>query len=263
MGIPLRAGRNFGAEDHVESAKVILVNQTLAQTIFPGEDPIGRSVIINQEDYRIVGICGDTKYYDLKVPAEPTVLFSARQHPDGLRAAYFQVRTAQDPLSLAPAIRQALVGLDPMIPMAEIKTQALQLNESIAQERLFASLGTALAMLAVLLACIGLYGLLAYSVTRRRSELGIRLALGATPGNVAWPVLREALLLAVIGITIGLPVALALARMTQSLIYGIAPHDILTLVMSAIVLIAIAVAAAWIPARRAAGIDPMEALRYE
>ena len=263
MGIPLRAGRNFGAEDHAESAKVILVNQTLARTVFADEDPIGRSVIINREDYRIIGICGDTKYYDLKVPIEPTVLFASRQHAGGLQAVYYQVRTAQDPLSLVPTIRQALAGLDPMIPMAEIKTQALQLNESIAQERLFASLGTALALLAVLLACIGLYGLLAYNVTRRRSELGIRLALGATPCNVAWPILREAILLAVIGVTLGLPIALVLARMTQSLIYGVAPRDPVTLIASAIVLIAVAILAAWIPARRAAKIDPMNALRYE
>jgi ABC-type antimicrobial peptide transport system permease subunit len=173
------------------------------------------------------------------------------------------VRTTQDPLSLVPTIRQALADLDPMIPMAEIKTQALQLNESIAQERLFASLGTALASLAVLLACIGLYGLLAYSVTRRRSELGIRLALGATPSNVAWPILREAIWLAVIGITLGLPIVLVLARMTQSLIYGVAPRDPVTMFASAIALIAVAVLAAWIPARRAAKIDPMEALRYE
>jgi predicted permease len=263
MGIPLRAGRNFGAEDHAESTKVLLVNQTLAEMVFPGEDPLGRSVIINQENYRIVGICGDTKYYDLKVPVQPTVLFAARQHFGGLRAAYFQVRTARDPLSLVPPIRQALVGLDPMIPLAGIKTQALQLNESIAQERLFAFLGSALAMLAVLLACIGLYGLLAYNVARRRSELGIRLALGATPHNVAWPILREAIWLAAIGIAVGLPITLVLARVTQSLIYGIAPRDPVTMVVSAIALIAVAILAAWIPARRAARTDPMEALRYE
>ena len=121
MGIPLLAGRSFGEEDHLDTAKVILVNQTCAQTVFPNEDPIGRSVIINREDYRIIGIYGDTKYYDLKVPVEPTVLFAGRQHPGsqhprGSQAVYYQVRTALKPLSMVPAIRRIVADLDPMVP---------------------------------------------------------------------------------------------------------------------------------------------------
>jgi len=261
MGIPLLAGRGFNHADNAESTPVIVVNQKLANSVFPGEDPLGRSVIIRRKDYRIVGICGDTKYYDIKVPAEPVVLFSMRHHP--ANAAFYQVRTTLNPLSLVPAVRGAVAQLDPRIPIAGIKTQTMQLNESIAQERLFAALGTSLASLAVLLACIGLYGLMAYNVTRRTSELGIRMALGATGRNVAWPILREALMLAALGIALGLPVALALARVTRSLIFGIEPRDPATIIAAAILLLAVATLAAWIPARRAAKIDPMEALRYE
>jgi len=263
MGIPLLAGRGFSSDDHPEAAKVILVNQTLARTVFPDEDPIGCSVTINRETYRIVGICGDTKYYDLKVPVEPTVLLPFRQHSDSAQAAYYQVRCALEPMSLVPAIREVLAELDPMIPMAEIKTQALQLNEGIAQERLFAALSSALALLAVLLACIGLYGLLAYNVARRTSEIGVRMAIGARPPDVARPILREAALLTVIGVATGVPVALGLARLVRAVLYGVQPHDLTILIGAVMLLMSTAALAAWIPARRAAKVDPMVALRHE
>jgi len=261
MGIPLLRGHNFVQADAADSAKVILVNQRLAQTVFGDEDPIGRSVIINRKDYRIVGLFGDTKYYDIKVPAEPAVLFSARQHPGG--AGFYQVRTTSNPLSMVPAIRQVLTGLDPEIPMDEVKTQTMQLNESIAQERLFACLGAALASLAVLLACIGLYGLLAYNVTRRTGETGIRMALGACPGDIAWPIVRSALLMAGAGIAVGLPVALALVRVARSLLFGVEPYDPVTLAGAVVLLIVVTAIAALLPARRAGRINPMEALRNE
>ncbi len=263
MGIPLLAGRNFQSADNSESAKVILVNQRLAKTVFKDQDPIGRSVIINRKDYRIAGLFGDTKYYDIKVPAEPTVLFSARQHPESSSVAFFQIRTASNPLAMIPAIRKALADLDPEIPIAEIKTQTMQLNESIAQERLFACLGSALASLAVLIACIGLYGLMAYNVTRRTNEVGIRMALGACPKDIAWPIMRSALIMACAGIAVGLPVALAVVRIARSLLFGVEPYDPVTLAGAAGLLIGITILAALLPARRAARIDPMKALRCE
>jgi len=210
-----------------------------------------------------VGLCGDTKYYDLKVPTEPVVFFSMRQHPGGVRTAHYHVRTALDPLSLVPAIRGGLADLAPEIPISEIKTQTMQLNESIAQERLFAALGMSLALLAVLLACVGLYGLLAYNVARRMSEMGIRMALGATPQDVAWPILRSALVMACAGIALGLPIALAAVRIVRSVLFGVEPYDPATMIGAVVLLLAVAALAAWLPARRAAKIDPMEALRYE
>jgi len=263
LGIPLLAGRDFSAMDQTDSDPVVLINQSLAQAAFGHGNALGQSLNIRGKDYRVVGVCGDTKYADLKIPIQSIAFFPYRQHVKSTAGITYQVHTVTDPLSLAPAVRRVLSELDPMMPMDEVKTQALQLKASIAQERLFATLGSTLAGLAVLLACIGLYGLLAFNVTRRTSEVGIRMALGATSLKVASPILREALFLSGVGIAIGLPVALLLVRVTESLIYGIEPRDPVTLVVATCGLLGVAMTAAWLPARRAAKIDPMEALRYE
>jgi ABC-type antimicrobial peptide transport system permease subunit len=173
------------------------------------------------------------------------------------------VRSVLPPTSLVPAVRKAVAEIDRKLPLEGITTQKLVLKKSLARERLFASLCGSLAILALALSCIGLYGLMAYNVTRRTGEMGIRKALGAQPFDVAWPILREALILTGIGITIGLTVGLALVRLIRSFIYGVKPHDPLTMVSAAVIMVAVAALAAWIPAHRAAKIDPMEALRYE
>jgi ABC-type antimicrobial peptide transport system permease subunit len=147
--------------------------------------------------------------------------------------------------------------------MLNIKTQTKQLDESIARERCFASLAMAMALLAVLLACIGLYGVMAYNVERRTNEIGIRMALGATTRNVAWPILRSALVLALIGIVVCIPVVFVIVRVVRSYLFGIVPHDPATLAGAITLLLIVTLLAAWIPARRAAKIDPMKALRYE
>jgi ABC-type antimicrobial peptide transport system permease subunit len=173
------------------------------------------------------------------------------------------VRSVLPPMSLVPAVRQAVADIDQNLPIERFTTQKLAIKESLTQERLYASLCGSLALLALALSCIGLYGIMAYNVTRRTGEMGIRKALGAQPFDVAWPILREALTLAAIGIVIGLPIALVLVRVVRGIIYGIEPHDPLTMIGAAVLMIAVAALAAWIPARRAAKIDPMEALRYE
>jgi ABC-type antimicrobial peptide transport system permease subunit len=155
------------------------------------------------------------------------------------------------------------MNIDRNIPMEKSATQQQVIKNLIMGERLFAILCGSLTLLALTLSCIGLYGLMAYNVARRTSEMGIRLALGARPQDVAWPILREALVLASIGIVIGLPVALALSRLIRSIFFGIKPHDPMTIIGSVILLLSVAVLSAWIPARRAAKTDPMEALRYE
>ncbi len=173
------------------------------------------------------------------------------------------MRTTLPPLTLATTARKAVAAVDANVPLANITTQDAVLDTSISQERLFATLCGLLAGLALLLSCIGLYGLMAYHVTRRTGEIAVRMALGATRKNIASPILREALLLAVFGIAIGLPVALGLTRFTKSQLYGVAATDPVTLISAAGLLIAVVIVAALIPARRAAKVDPMVALRYE
>ncbi len=263
MGIDLLAGRDFTAADNETSAEAIIVNNAFAEKVFPGQNPAGRLLTVGSADYQIVGVCGDIKYDDIKKPAEPTIFYPYLQRPDEVYSVYFEVRTAMPPLALVPAVRKALAEIDRNIPVADIRTQKMRIDESIAQERLFASLSGTLAMLAVLLSCIGLFGLMAYNIAQRTGEIGIRKALGAGPKDVAWPVLRETLVLAGAGVVLGLPAALALVRIIRGYLFGVSPYDPAALVGAAILLVTVALLAAWLPARRAARVDPMVALRCE
>jgi predicted permease len=263
MCIPVLFGRELRASDNESASKVVVVNQAFARKYFPEKNPLGQVLKVkgNDAEWLIVGMCQDTKYTGIKDEIPPTVYFSFRQ--DAISFACFAVRTALPPPAIVPAVRKAVAGVNPMVPLAGITTQKAMRDKSVAQERLFASLCSALAFLAVLLSCIGLYGLLAYNVARRTSEIGIRMALGATRRNVAWPILREAIVLGAMGVAIGVPAALALTRFIERQLYGVAPTDPMAMASAAVLLLLIAIVAAWIPARRAAKIDPMEALRYE
>jgi predicted permease len=269
MGIPVLQGRGLSAADAEGAPEVVVVNETFAREYSPDKNPLGRTVHILMDDWRIVGVCRDAKYLNVKEAAPPTVYFPFRQISympsmrNNYRSAYFALRTALPPMALTTAARKAVAAIDPNVPLANITTQEAVRDKNINQERLFATLCGALAGLALLLSCIGLYGLMAYHVARRTSEFAIRMALGATRRNIADPILREALLLAAFGVAIGVPVALALARFIKSQLYGVAPTDPVTLIGAGVLLIAVAVLAAWIPARRAAKVDPMAALRCE
>jgi len=200
---------------------------------------------VGNAEWQIVGVCRDAKYTDIKIDAPPTVYFSYRQ--SGTSSACFAVRTALPPLAIVAAVRQAVGAIDANVPLAGITTQEAIRDGQIAQERMFATLVGALAGLAVLLACIGLYGLLAYDVARRTSEIGIRMALGAQRVDIARPILREALLLAAAGLAVGVPAAIALAQLVKSQLYGVAPVDPLSLIIGAALLLAVALFAAWLP----------------
>jgi predicted permease len=261
MDIPLLRGRAFERTDTPSQPRVVIVNEAFVRAYFPHEDPMGQSIHMGERDFQIVGLCGNARYNRVQRAVEPTLYFSHRQATPG--AMFFEVRTLGDPLALVPAVRRIVADLDRTIPLENVSTQLQLLKEAITPERLFAYLCGALALLGVLLSCIGLYGLTAYNVSRRRNEIGVRMALGARPRDVAWPVVRDALLVVGIGAVFGGAGALALVRFLQSQLYGVAPHDPITLLGAALLLLTVAMLAAWIPARRAARIDPMVALRYE
>ncbi|MEN6426937.1 MAG: ABC transporter permease [Phycisphaerales bacterium] len=261
MGIPVLAGRDFRASDVDGGPKVAVVNETFARKYLPNENPLGQVMKADGADWQIVGVCADTKYSDIKEDVPPTVYFSFRQ--DSVRGAYFALRTSLPSMAVATAVRKTVATIDPDVPVADVTTQEQVRDERISQERLFAVLCSVLSLLAVFLSCIGLYGLMAYGVARRTGEIGVRMALGARPRDVAGPILRDALLLAVIGVAVGLPAVFVAGRLIRSQLYGVAPYDPVALVGTTGVLVAVAVVAAWLPARRAARIDPMVALRYE
>ncbi len=261
MGIPLLRGRAFERTDTSSHSRVVIVNETLARTFFAHDDPVGQSIHMGSNDYQIVGVSADAKYNRVQSDIEPTMYFSHRQANPG--AMCFEVRAAGDPMTLVPAVRKIVADLDRTIPLERVATQLELFKTSITPERIFTYLCSGLAVLGISLSCIGLYGLLAFMVTRRTGEIGVRMALGAAPRDVAWPVIRSALWMAAFGLLVGIPIALAATRVLRSVLYGVAPHDPIAIIAAIILVLSVAAVAAWIPAHRAAKIDPMEALRYE
>jgi predicted permease len=267
MGIPVLQGRKFTAADAKDAPRVIVVNEAFARQYSSDRSPLGRIVHILTDDWRIVGVCRDTKNLDVKAAAQPTVYYPFRQISYGVtmrnnfRSACFALRTTLPPLSLVTAARKAAAAIDSNVPLTNITTQEAVRDMNIRQERLLAALCAVLAGLVLLLCCIGLYGLMAYHTARRTPEFAIRMALGAAPRNVARPVLQEALMLAAAGLAAGVPAALVLTRFIKSQLYGVAPTDPVSLVGAGVLLVAIAVLAAWLPARRASKVDPTVALR--
>ncbi|MGH9734341.1 MAG: FtsX-like permease family protein [Candidatus Acidiferrales bacterium] len=239
----------------------VLVNEAFVRQYLHRGTPLATRMMVDIADFglaRIVGVVADTKLSGLRSPFFPTLYYPF----DGDRAS-FELRTMRDPIWLAPTVRQIVKRADPTLPIGTVVTQTQQINEILWQERMLARLSTFFAVLALLLASIGLYGLLAYEVTRRRREIGIRVALGALPGDVMRAIVRQGLLLAAIGAVAGTAASVAVTRALGSLLYGVHPADPLTFAAVAALFLLIALAACWIPARRALRVDPMVALRYE
>ena len=266
VGIPLLLGRTLNAGDAAKSPKVAAINGTLAHRYLGNASPIGRRFGFDEKsssDIAIVGVVGDAKYSDLRKEPPPTVYVPYAQDLDFPGAMNFEVRTTGDPKNWIGSVRQAVLGLDKSLPLFDINTETEQIEQATFQERLFARLTTFFGLLALLLACVGLYGVMAYAVARRTNEIGLRMALGAEREHALWMVLRETLWLMAGGVCIGLPLALAASRLVSSMLFDLKPTDPVTMSTATLILVAVAALAGYLPARRASLVDPMVALRYE
>jgi len=268
MGIDLVAGRDFNEHDTTESLKVAIVNQTVSRKFFAGQNAIGKRYRAEEGNkmgdwVEIVGVMRDAKYGTLREEIRPTAYVPASQDAKPRESITFEVRAAAGaPAALASAVKSAIADVNRDVSL-QFKTLAVQLDESLARERLLATLSGFFGALALLLAMIGLYGVMSYNVARRRNEIGIRMALGAEQSRVLRMILREVAILIAVGLAIGLGAAIGTTRFVESFLYGMKPNDPWTLSLAAGVLALVAVVAGFLPARRASRLDPMTALREE
>ena len=267
IGTRLLRGRVINDGDTPSSRRVAVVNQTFVRKFFPNQDPVGQHFglddVSHSADYEIVGVVEDAKYQDARAPAYPTAFLPLLQMPAEGAGYDIELRVAGKPESLGSAIRRALDGISPNLTVLSMTSFGEQVALNFNQDRLVARLTELFGLLALLVACVGLYGVTAYAVARRTNEIGVRMALGASRQSILALILRMALIQIIVGLAIGVPLALALARVFSSFLYGVKTTDPLTFIAVSLILIAVALAACFIPARRAAKVDPMVALRYE
>jgi predicted permease len=277
LGVPIVAGRDFRVTDNHDVKHgpevwnwvptTVMINEKFAQKYFAGRNPVGMHIGFGTDpgsptDMEVIGVVKDFKYTSLRdeIPAQAFIPYLASRHLTGMT---LYVRTAIDPNQLMAAVRAKVRDMDSNLPVYGMRTTDVQINNSLSTERMIASLSAVFGFLATLLAVIGLYGVMAYTVAQRTREVGIRMALGAARASVIWMVMREVLLLVAIGVVAGVGFSLMLTRVVQSQLFGLTPHDPLTLVFATAALALVACAAGYIPALRASRLDPMKALRYE
>jgi predicted permease len=272
LGVAVLAGRNFGTADTAGAAKVVIVTERFAQQLGLGKDVRGRDVIggvigrhvrVPGTDAEIIGVAADAKYVGVTADTAPQVFIPRDQATFGSGSATFYVRGAQPPQNLLSAIRETATRVDPIVPITDLRTMRQQTRENLSTERFAAGASTAFAVLATVLAGLGLYGVLAYSVAQRSREIGLRIALGSPASRIRGMVLRQVAVMAAAGIALGVAAAWLLGRAAQGLLFGIEAGDPIALVGAAAVLTAVTLGAAYIPARRASRVDPMIVLRYE
>jgi predicted permease len=271
LGIPLLRGREIELRDNTAAPRIAVINEAFADHYFANQNPIGRTFAFDDETEKgsaqqieIVGVVGNIKNDDAREKPEPTVYRPILQiQEQGAYSCTIHLRTLADPTPLTGQVRQMLNQIDDKLPIFGVTTLSDQMRQNLNQERLIAQLVSFFGALALILACIGLYGVMAQGVARRTSEIGIRMALGARGGNIAWMILRETFYLVAAGLVLGVPAALIGARLISTQLFGLSATDPLTLVGAAIVLTLVAMLAGYLPARRASRVNPLNALRYE
>jgi predicted permease len=263
LGVPLLQGRDFTEQDSEAAPRVVIINQVLARRFWPGEDAIGRRLKIASEPPReIVGVAGDTRHMALDKEAMPEMYVPYAQAPYVV-SLQLVVRTPSEPKHLAAAVRDEVLAVNPNQPVSHVKTMEQYLDDSVAHPRFRSILLGLFGALALVLAMVGLYGVMSYAVTQRTHEIGIRMALGARSRDVRRLVLKQGLGLTLLGVVIGLAGALSLTRVLKTFLFQVSATDPLTLAVVSLLLILIALLACLLPVRRAMAVDPMVALRYE
>jgi predicted permease len=265
MGVPLLLGRDFTLQDAEDAPKVAVINETAALRFFGNRNPIGVHFTLSERQgpIQLIGVVRDAKYRSLQEPTAAMVFLPFLQFSPEAQRMTLEVRTAMSPETMVAAVRQRIEAIDRNLPMIDTKSLTEQVDESLMPERLIATLSSLFALLALMLACVGLYGIMAYAVARRTQEIGIRMALGAHRRDVLNLVVGQGFKLGMIGVAIGIIAALGLTRFLSSILYGVKPSDPVTFSTVSLILIGMALVACYVPARRATTVDPMIALRNE
>jgi macrolide transport system ATP-binding/permease protein len=268
MEIPLLSGREIDERDAHGAPMVAVVSEAFARRSFGDRNALGQHLGLDRMcpkcDIEIVGVSANTLYGDLKKQAPPTVYLPFAQGAWGpVQGMIYELRTTGNPLDYVHAVRDLIQRADPHLPLSNVKSQRAWIDQTISQEIAFARLCTAFALLALAIACVGLYGTMSYTVARRTGEIGIRMALGAQRSRVLWLVLREVVLLAAAGVAISVPAALAASKLVESFLFGVTPTDPRALIGAVAILVSAAMLAGYVPARHASRIDPMIALRHD
>jgi hypothetical protein len=267
MGTAIVAGRDFNASDTATSAKVAIINETAARRFYGVKNPIGLTYRTRSGDgpwlpVEVIGVARDAKYRSLRDAVPPTAYLPFPQNSPAGLGATLVAKGATGSAALAPSITNAIATISTDIPLT-FRTFDSQVRDSLVQDRLMATLSALFGVLALAVAAVGLAGLVSYSINRRRSEIGIRAALGASPGALIWLVLKDVAVLTGLGLLLGVGISIATGRFVASMLYGLTPDDPSALTIAAVLLILVSIVAGYIPARRATRIDPIECLRSE
>ena len=269
LGVPIILGREIGPQDTTASQLVAVINQAMANSYFKNTNPIGKRIWTDDEAHRnlppftIVGIAGNAQDHDLHKPVKPRFYVPLTQFPDNVYGINFEIRTAGKASALAEPVRKTIRSFDSRVPIGAIRALDAQIDTSIHSDIVIARLSAVFGILALLLACIGVYGIMSYAVSGRTREIGVRMALGARRQDVLWLVLRGALIMVAVGIGIGIPAAFAASRLIQSMLFQLTTFDPISMLVVIVVLSTVAMIAGLIPARRATKVNPVVALRYE